>query len=196
MTIIQHIWLVIYWIIFGVLHSVLAGDKIKKNAGAVIGGNFKFYRLSYSLIAVFTLGYILYYHFSMESFLLWQVTLAEQIISVAISVAGILLMSLTIRKYFFRLSGIDVFMREKAPAVLQTGGLNAYMRHPLYTGTLLFVFGCFLLQPLLSNLISAACIFIYTAIGTYLEERRLLKLFGDAYKDYSEKVPMFIPKFG
>ncbi|HRI19606.1 MAG TPA: isoprenylcysteine carboxylmethyltransferase family protein [Panacibacter sp.] len=195
MNIPQHIWLVICWIIFGALHSVLAGDKIKKAAQALMLANFKFYRLCYSVLAAITLAGILYYHFSISSILLWKVPGTQKIISAVFIIAGISIMLTCVYRYFFSLSGVDVFFKKKTPVGLQTDGLNAYMRHPLYTGTLLFVLGFFLWQPLTSNFISCLCIFLYTITGTLLEEQRLLKLFGDEYKNYTARVPMFIPKF-
>ncbi len=194
MSITQHIWLATGWLIFSMLHSVFAADAIKKLAHSFMPANSKFYRLSYSLFAAISLGAVIYYQFSITSILLWRPPVIIQVIAVAAGVAGIIIMLATIRKYFFSLSGVDVFFKKQAPVALQVNGLNAYMRHPLYSGTLLFVLSWFLWQPLLSNFISCTAVFLYTIIGTYIEEKRLLKIFGDEYKNYIARVPMFIPK--
>ena len=34
----------------------------------------------------------------------------------------------------------------------------------------------------------------YFIIGSILEERRLLARFGDAYREYQQRVPMLIPR--
>ena len=34
---------------------------------------------------------------------------------------------------------------------------------------------------------------LYLAIGTYFEERKLLRLYGKAYEDYRRDVPAIIP---
>ncbi len=194
MSVPQHIWLVTGWLIFGILHSVFAGDAVKIPAQSFLGNKFKFYRLFYSVFAAINLGAVIYYQFAIASILLWQPFVAVEVIAVVTGLAGTIIMLTAIRKYFFSLSGVDVFFRKQAPVPLQINGLNAYMRHPLYTGTLLFVLGWFLWQPLLSNLISCTAVFLYTIIGTFLEEKRLLKIFGDEYKKYISRVPMFIPK--
>jgi len=93
----------------------------------------------------------------------------------------------------FDLSGVNVFFREVLTDKLQVNGLNKYVRHPLYSSTLLFVWSFFFWRPLLSNLISCICILLYTLIGIYFEEQKLVKTFGEDYKEYAAKVPMIIP---
>jgi len=102
-----------------------------------------------------------------------------------------------IRKYFFDLSGIQSFQKDKPAfnSTLQQTGLHKYVRHPLYFGTLLFVWGLFLLFPLLSNLIAAVTLSVYVVIGIQLEETKLFLEYGEEYKRYSKRVPKLIPKF-
>lgn len=195
MSINQHIWLGACWIIFGIVHSVFAADIVKHFTKRLMKNSFRFYRLSYSVVATAMISYILYFNFTIVTIELWQATLIEKIISAVTGTIGLLVMTACIRKYFFDLSGIDVFFKRKATDSLQVNGLNKYVRHPLYAGTLLFAWSFFFWQPLLSNLISCVCITLYTVIGAYFEERRLIKTFGDDYKNYAAKVPMIIPKF-
>lgn len=190
----QHIPLAAYWILFGVLHSVMATEKFKNTVKPLFGKSLKYYRLCYSFIATLTLIYILYYHFSLNSFLLWQATDTEKIVAVITAAAGMAVVLICIRKYFFYLSGIDVLLKRENVIHLQTGGLNRYVRHPLYAGTLLFAWSFFLWQPMLSNLISCTCITLYTIAGTHFEEQKLAAIFGEQYRDYVSRVPMLIPK--
>jgi methanethiol S-methyltransferase len=102
-----------------------------------------------------------------------------------------------IRKYFYELSGIQALQKDK-PAItptLQQSGLHKYVRHPIYFGTLLFVWGLFLLFPLLSNLIAASSLTVYVLIGIQLEEQKLFLEYGEEYEQYSKRVPKLIPKF-
>jgi len=106
-------------------------------------------------------------------------------------------MFVCIKKYFFYLSGSSVFFNKEPEKIpLQVNGINRYMRHPLYTGTLMLVWSIFLWYPLLSFFISAFCITAYTLIGVRFEERKLVKTFGAAYTAYAAPVPMFLPRFG
>lgn len=194
MNLIQHILLAVYWLLFGVLHSIMATKKFKELVKPLFINSFKYYRLCYSFIAIITLVYILYYHFSLNSFLLWQAPVIEKIIAVIAATAGFGIMVICVRKYFFYLSGIDALLKRENVIQLQTGGFNRYVRHPLYSGTLLFVWSFFLWQPSLANFISCTCITLYTIIGARFEEKKLLEIFGVQYRDYALRVPLLIPK--
>lgn len=175
-------------------HTVMATERFKETARPFFGKGFKYYRLCYSVIATLLLVYILYYHFSMDSFLLWQAPVIEKAIALVTAVVGMVIMLICMRKYFFDLSGIDALLKRQRVIHLETGGLNRYVRHPLYTGTLLFVWSFFLWQPLVSNLVSFGCIMLYTIIGARFEERKLTGIFGEEYKSYAARVPLLIPK--
>jgi protein-S-isoprenylcysteine O-methyltransferase Ste14 len=71
-----------------------------------------------------------------------------------------------------------------------TGILNV-IRHPWYTGTILLLVFCLPYTDV--NLVWRAVFLIYTLVGTELEERKLLKDFGEGYAAYRTRVPRFIP---
>jgi protein-S-isoprenylcysteine O-methyltransferase Ste14 len=156
---------------------------------------YKYYRLIYSIIAAGSLVLLLYFQFSHQSEILFRQTWLLWPVAVPLLLTGIYIMMACISKYFINLSGVDVFLKEKREPVLETNGLHNYVRHPLYLGTLLFVWSLFLFFPLLSNLIACGVITIYTIAGIYIEERKLKLEFGEAYSVYSSKVPMLIPFF-
>ena len=84
-----------------------------------------------------------------------------------------------LRKYFRAVSGIKTFAHENQIPVLQTAGLHSLVRHPLYLGTLIFIWSIFFLVPLWSNLIACGIITIYTVAGIHFEERKLIKEFKE-----------------
>ena len=73
---------------------------------------------------------------------------------------------------------------------LATRGLHRYVRHPLYSALFLCLWGL-ADDPL--SLATAIWGSLYTLIGTYFEERKLLALYGQAYADYRSRVPAFFP---
>ncbi|KRC65564.1 hypothetical protein ASE12_12850 [Aeromicrobium sp. Root236] len=81
--------------------------------------------------------------------------------------------------------------REPAGGALQTGGLHAYVRHPLMTGLLL----AFWATPHMgaSHLLFALASTGYIVIGIRFEERDLRRTFGAAYTEYASHVPALIP---
>jgi len=188
-------WLIIAWLLFGSLHSVMAASTFKNRLQSAMKGNYRFYRIFYSLIATLSLIAVLWYHFSLNSLLLWNNSVLEKTIAFILSVPAVIVMSVSIKKYFIDLSGVNVFMKSSSAktAHLELTGLHKYVRHPLYFGTLLFAWCYFLWQPSASNLISCICITLYTRIGVYFEERKLVREFGEDYIAYTKKVPMLVP---
>ncbi len=77
------------------------------------------------------------------------------------------------------------------PMPLTVQGAYRWVRHPLYTSSLLLIWA----QPdltydrILFNLSWTGWIII----GSYFEERDLLARFGEAYATYRQQVPMLIP---
>lgn len=157
--------------------------------------NFKGYRLGYTLFAFIFLVALLYYQISIATI---QLLSSMQIIKTAgtiLSVAGLLLMLICIRKYFMSLSGLRSLIVENYSNQLQITGVHKYVRHPLYLGTFTFIWGLFLLLPYLSLLIANVMITIYTFIGIGLEEKKLIAEFGNSYTCYQNSVPKLIPFF-
>lgn len=111
------------------------------------------------------------------------------------SLAGLVVMIKCVKKYFLNLSGVDVLLKQQKSTLLEQSGLHRYVRHPLYSGTLLFVWALFLLFPFLNNLIACVVITAYTLIGIRIEEHKLVLEFGDAYRRYAAKTPKLIPVF-
>lgn len=106
---------------------------------------------------------------------------------------GLVVMMVSILKYFTLLSGIRTLYEAQPSKELKRDGIHNYVRHPLYLGTLLFIWGMFFIFPMLNNLIAVVIITAYVLIGTRLEERKLLMEFGGLYADYIAEVPMLIP---
>ncbi len=73
------------------------------------------------------------------------------------------------------------------------GGVFGMVRHPLYLSALLLYLGVIALHLSLAaiGVFVIACGFYYF-IAKY-EEKLLVERFGDAYRDYMKRVPMWIP---
>lgn len=191
---VRYIILLLLWLVFGFLHSALATTAVKNRAGKILSNYSKYYRILYSFSNLLFVGFILYYNFSIPSPLLWTNPGWLNIVLLVTTAFALLMMIISMKKYFLDLSGIDVFMRPKTEhPVLQTNGLNKYVRHPLYTATLLLTASLFFLHANTANLISAMSIFIYTYVGVYFEEKKLMKLFGKEYETYALTHPKLIP---
>lgn len=104
-------------------------------------------------------------------------------------------MMISIFKYFVLLSGVKTLYEVHPAPELKKDGIHRYVRHPLYSGTLLFIWGLFFVFPMLNNLIAVIMITAYVLVGISFEEKKLLREFGSSYSDYIAEVPMLIPNF-
>lgn len=66
-----------------------------------------------------------------------------------------------------------------------------YMRHPIYFGMLIAFWSASLMR--VSHLLFAVLSTGYVLVGIQLEERDLIKTFGEKYKLYKKRAPMLIP---
>ena len=188
-----HWILITLWIIYYVIHSVFAAGHVKELFKNKLGKYFRYYRLTYSLFAAIALILILIFQCSFDSPLLLKSSLIKYFAVAFLIPPGIIIMTISIKKYFMLLSGIRSVFTPTPAAELKINGIHQYIRHPLYSGTLLFVTGLFFVFPTLSNFIAAALLTLYVLIGIIFEEKKLIKEFGENYEHYILNVPMLIP---
>ena len=156
---------------------------------------FRYYRLSYTLFAFITLVLLLLFQYSFYSPILINPSLIKYFAVVFLIVPGLVIMGISIKKYFMLLSGIRSVFTPTPPSELKINGIHRYVRHPLYSGTVFFVWGLFFVFPRLNNLIAVLLLTSYVLVGIIFEEKKLIKEFGENYRLYISKVPMLIPSF-
>lgn len=183
------------WIIYYVIHSVFASSEVKEFLKNKMGKYFRYYRLSYTLFAFITLGLLLVFQFSFYSPTLIKSLPIKYLALAFLLLPGLIIMAISIKKYFMLLSGIRSVYTPTPPAELKISGIHQYVRHPLYSGTVIFVWGLFFVFPMLNNLIAVLLLTLYVLVGIIFEEKKLIKEFGENYRLYISRVPMLIPSF-
>jgi protein-S-isoprenylcysteine O-methyltransferase Ste14 len=90
-----------------------------------------------------------------------------------------------------RFLGLEPPLPNEVP--LQTDGVYAWVRHPLYLGWIVAL----LLSPMMSldRLLFAGVTVAYLAVAIPLEERDLLQRGGQAYREYRKRTPALLPGF-
>lgn len=90
------------------------------------------------------------------------------------------------------------YKREKTKLVIQ--GIYRWIRHPLYAGIFVFIFGSFLTifphikwSLLIPFLISLSYISVFLVISSKKETAFLRKKFGDKFSRYCERIHPFLP---
>ena len=190
----SHIILATGWILFCVFHSVLASLRFKKIAETRMRYQYKFYRLYYTLFALASFTLVLIYQFTITSYSLFTPTRLSLKLGIIVAGFGLTIMCLCIVKYFMQLSGLKGLIENRKGNALMITGVHRIVRHPLYAGTFIFIWGLLIVYPYLSLFITDAIITIYTLIGLKFEEKKMEREFGDAYKSYQQSVPMIIPR--
>ncbi len=81
-----------------------------------------------------------------------------------------------------------------AKGELVTEGPYSYVRHPQYAGLFIIMIGMLIQWPtIITALMFPVLVFAYYRLSKR-EESDIIKMFGDEYKRYIEKTPMFIPR--
>lgn len=176
------------------LHSLLALESIK----AIITRRVpkRWYRLVYNGVALITLLPVYVGYKQIVPTELFQLPALVHYAGWGVSLLGLLVLLLSVRQYpaseFLGFAQLET----KAGAVavdLNTRGLNALVRHPLYTGIYLIVWGLFLWRATDAAAVMAGITSLYLWIGSRLEEQKLVGMYGEAYRRYRERVPAFFP---
>jgi protein-S-isoprenylcysteine O-methyltransferase Ste14 len=76
--------------------------------------------------------------------------------------------------------------------IFTTDGLYKYSRHPVYLFSILFL----ALRPSMDlfYLTFLLCMIGYFYIGSFYEEKKLIRIFGEKYLEYQKCVPRIFPK--
>jgi protein-S-isoprenylcysteine O-methyltransferase Ste14 len=96
---------------------------------------------------------------------------------------------------FLSLFGIQsVFSEYTEQPRMISSGLFSFIRHPVYLGALLFYVGLlvFILSPI-GLLVFIAIFLLYDWLAQD-EEARMIKVFGNLYKEYCGKTPRWLPR--
>lgn len=189
-----HLILSLAWIVYCVLHSILASGIVKRRAQQLLGQGYRYYRFAYTVFAFAGLVGILLLQVWLGSPLVFEAGIAVKIIGAVFAAIGGAMVMLNIIKYFMQLSGVKWLVATDVDARLERGGLHGYVRHPLYLSTFLFIWALWVVYPYLSLLIANVIITLYTLIALKFEEEKLIAEFGEEYRTYQREVPMILPR--
>jgi len=179
----------LYFLFFAVFHSILAMDHAKNKAEKLMGKGYRYYRLIYSVIS---------FPLIIPAFMVWASSSKSSPLVYAIPdnlyplVILVRLCALGLFGYAALQTDVLEFIgikREKKKSLI-TRGSYAIVRHPLYLAGILILITNMRMTQI--DLLATLLISGYFVTGAFIEEKRLLSVYGEEYRQYKQQVSMFI----
>lgn len=195
----KYLLIVLLWIGFGVIHSLMIDEKFSKQVAKVMGRYFVFYRLTYNMLSMVLLWLLLDFTRDVDHTFIIHFSSPWSIIQY-------LLMTVSVATILWALFSYDVFefvgirpildsVRGKLTVVeklqpLTKQGLLGVVRHPMYLATIVLMWS---LNSTLADVMVHVVMTVYIIVGIRLEEKKLISKYGQDYIDYQREVPALIP---
>jgi protein-S-isoprenylcysteine O-methyltransferase Ste14 len=182
--------------VYGGLHSLLASHRAKNAARRVFGERSdRWYRLAFNIQAGLLFIPVLIIVAAFPGTVIYRLDIPWLILAVGVQLAALITLGIgliqTDALHFLGLRQLWLPDPDQPPQLV-VSGLYRWVRHPLYTAGLAFIW----FTPWMSTSILAMNLGLtaYILIGSEFEEHRLLSEFGQAYIDYKVRVPRLIPR--
>lgn len=188
-ALIEHWPLALAWLVYGLIHSLLAADNAKRLAAERLSLVGPRYRLAYNLLAVLLLVPVAWLLVIDPGPLLWDPGPRLRLAFDLLALFGVMALLLAGPGYDLR-EFLGIAASESTRPTLRISGWHCYVRHPWYSVALVLVWTRELYA---AWLLSAICITAYFVIGAWFEEAKLERIFGDAYRRYRARVPGLLP---
>lgn len=195
----DYLLLILLWILWCTVHSGMISIPATVYMQNVFGENYRFYRLAYNLIAVVTLLPLYSFGKSIEGDVVLRWPEKLEFLRYLFFIISVLLFAVGAKKYdMLQFLGIrqirsgDSHMSLSADDELDTSGILSITRHPWYLAALIIIW-VFQSELNGADLIVRIILTAYLFVGTVLEERKLIKEYGDGYLEYMQRVSMLFP---
>jgi methanethiol S-methyltransferase len=193
--------LILLFTLYGFIHSILASQRVKLLFKKTFGKLIAFYRLAFNVIGAVGLYVIwdLAPHPSLQIYKLSPPFDYLVLIPQIISIIGIIwCFKYVCFKEFLGLTQIGRYLKNEYSNneldenyTLRIAGPYKYTRHPIYFFSIIFLL--FRAEMDLFYLTMLISFTTYFYIGSHYEEKKLVRLFGDVYRDYQKSVPKIFP---
>jgi protein-S-isoprenylcysteine O-methyltransferase Ste14 len=187
------LWIAVGVLAWGAVHSWLAGDPVKRAAHRLIGdASERIYRLAFNVFAAVSLLPVLLLARLLPDHTLYAVPAPWMFLMLAGQVTAVVCLAVALLQTdALHFLGLRQLVEQESAPALNTGGFYALVRHPLYLFGLVILW----LTPIMTvNIFTLfALLSVYLFLGATLEERRLVREFGQQYEEYRRRTPMMIP---
>jgi methanethiol S-methyltransferase len=179
------------------IHSAMITILVTEYLKKTLGPYFRFYRLFYNIISILTLIPVALYAYSIQTQGIVKWDGYMRICQATLIGIAVLFFYLGGLHYDAgQLLGTRQIKERSANRVitdtgqLDTSGALGMTRHPWYFSTMLIIWAR---QMDISAILVNAIFTFYLIVGTWLEEKKLIREFGGQYIAYQKEVSMLIP---
>jgi protein-S-isoprenylcysteine O-methyltransferase Ste14 len=182
-------------LLYGLLHSLLAANGIKRRARRLLGPRVdRLYRLAYNLVGLVTFLPVLALVALLPGVTLYRLEGWPRLAAhTGQGLALVVLLVGVMQTDPWGFLGLRQILGRPRPegGSLVEGGLYRWVRHPLYAAGLVFIW----LTPVMTagRLGMNLGLTLYIYVGSCLEERRMVEAFGSDYRAYQRQVPRVLP---
>jgi protein-S-isoprenylcysteine O-methyltransferase Ste14 len=191
----QILLLILSWLAYFILHSLLASIWVKQYVASRWPRAMPGYRLVFNILAVLLLAVPLGLTLNGSGPWIWRWSGLASAVVVVLAAAAVVGFVWSLKFY----DGSEFLglrqLRERNTSVndqeqFQLSPLHRWVRHPWYFFALVIIWTR---DMNLEMLITAILLTVYFIIGSRLEERKLLLYHGEIYRRYRRRVPGLVP---
>ena len=183
------------WLVYFIIHSTLASLGIKRWVAARWPSFMPVYRLAFNALAAVLIIPPMILMYKLHGPWLWQWNGFAAWLANGLAVLALLGFFWSLRYY----DGMEFLGVRQWRAGIRTvedqerfhiSPLHRFVRHPWYSLALVLIWTRNMDAAFLLTAVAAT---LYFVIGSWLEERKLLYYYGEAYQSYRQRVPGLIP---
>ena len=186
--------------VYAWIHSVLASHRVKESVKINLGNLIAFYRLGYNLFAVVSL-YLIYELSPKPNVIIYDLPNPYDILILIPQFIALIGLFWSFKyiciKEFLGINQIKRYIQNNYSSdldedlTLTIGGPYKYSRHPIYFFSIMFL----LFRPTMDlfYLTFFLLIVAYFYVGSYYEEKKLVRSFGEFYTNYQKSVSQIFP---
>lgn len=183
------------WLLYFVVHSLLASLKVKQWVAAHWPGFMPAYRLVFNALAIFLLLPIVWIMAAHVWPVVWQWQGAMRVVSTTLTILAALGFVWSLQYYDMQeFLGIRQWRGQVTTVEeqehLKISPLHRFVRHPWYFFAMVLLWSR---DMNLAQFITSVAVSIYFTIGSRMEEKKLLVYYGERYRRYMQRVPGLFP---
>ena len=186
------------WIFWCFLHSASITPRVTILFKKLLSTKYFYFRISYNIFALVTFILISRYKPIVDEEILFSFSGNWHIVQIALLIISVLFFVLGTKNYnMMQFIGVtQLTQKNTAQGIGEAGSFNQsgilqYTRHPWYVAIFILLWFGYI-DLVYSKLIFNTVFSLYLIVGTILEEQKLVAEFGDEYKSFQQRVPMFL----